>query len=96
MARRRRNKCKCCGKEFTTTYPHKRFCSDICRYLFAYQKRCVGDSLCWECTNATGFCSWSADFTPVDGWEAEETIIKQKGNPIPSFKVQKCPLYKKG
>ena len=96
MARRRKRRCKQCGKEFTTTFPQKQVCSDICRYLFSYKKRCSDDSICWDCANSTGFCSWSEDFTPVKGWEAEETIINYKDNPIPSYKVKKCQLFKEG
>jgi len=45
------------------------------------------DTLCWSCQRACGGmgCSWAHDFTPVDGWEAE-----QHGD---SYFVKSCPLY---
>lgn len=37
----------------------------------AYKK----DQLCWYCDKAGGLCSWSKDFTPVEGWDAEPDTI---------------------
>jgi hypothetical protein len=28
-------------------------------------------NICWDCQKAVGGCSWSRDFTPVEGWDAE-------------------------
>ena len=33
-------------------------------------------TLCWECANATGSCSWSKSFKPVDGRKAKKNNIK--------------------
>jgi hypothetical protein len=55
-----------------------------------------GSTLCWTCKRATGFCSWSHDFKPVQGWVAMPTVIFTRyGNTpeIESFDVQECPLY---
>lgn len=49
-------------------------------------------TLCWNCTKATGGCSWSKYLLPVDGWEAEETFISN--DRVKSFKVNKCPCFK--
>lgn len=32
-------------------------------------------TLCWICQKAGGLCSWSKNFTPVEGWEAIPTEI---------------------
>ena len=29
--------------------------------------------LCWDCEKACGRCSWSKNFTPVEGWKAKPT-----------------------
>lgn len=55
---------------------------------------CVSDSykatLCWDCGNACGGCSWSKEFIPVEGWEARP--VKQTcGNQ--SYIVFECPQF---
>lgn len=50
-------------------------------------------TLCWRCANACGGCSWSADFTPVDGWDAVSTKIWASGGTIDSYRVKKCPKF---
>ena len=48
----------------------------------------IRDTLCLHCTNACNRgCSWSDDFTPVDGWEAE---YNEK---LDSFYVISCPKF---
>lgn len=61
-------------------------------------------TLCWCCAKATtGGCSWSANFVPVEGWEATPTIIKE-GLLTPSetgkyyreshsYRVHSCPEF---
>lgn len=57
-------------------------------------------TLCWDCANACGGCSWSSEFRPVDGWEATPTRVKvyrwKYGGikEVDSFHVTKCPLFK--
>lgn len=51
---------------------------------------------CWYCTKACGGCSWSKNYTPIDGWVAEETIcdrfIDYRGvNITHSYKILHCP-----
>jgi hypothetical protein len=54
----------------------------------------MANTLCWSCKNSIGYCSWSKDFTPVDGWEAEKTKLKlHSGGYDTSYAVKKCPLY---
>ena len=52
------------------------------------------ETLCWECENATGGCSWSNhwEHSPVPGWTAVETKIRNNntGNGS-SYIVIDCP-----
>ena len=55
-------------------------------------------TLCWECAKAGGLCSWSKNFTPVDGWTAVPTKIVasqygDKSNTIDSYDVYACPEF---
>lgn len=53
------------------------------------------DTLCWECQNACGGCSWSKSFIPVDSWEAIKTTINQSNYAMShSYIVLSCPLFK--
>ena len=63
---------------------------------------CRKDTLCWECEKAGGKCSWSKNFTPVEGWNAIPTKIscgyKKNGTEphfIDSFQVLECPEFEK-
>jgi len=49
-------------------------------------------TLCWDCRNAIGGCSWSTLFKPVEGWKAEPTKNKEGAT---SFNVIKCPEFKR-
>lgn len=52
------------------------------------------NSLCWQCKRAYGLCSWSDRFVPVEGWDAEPTIVKGGKEPeIQSYDIKKCPLF---
>ena len=50
-------------------------------------------SLCWNCKNCFGGCSWSKSFEPVEGWSAERTTIEYFNTETPSFLVRDCPLF---
>lgn len=57
-------------------------------------------TICWNCSNATGNCSWSKNFTPIDGWKAKKTILNlgysdYSGKPkkAVSYIVKKCPEF---
>ena len=57
-------------------------------------------TLCWDCANATGGCSWADhhDHTPVDGWDAVETQIRSHspssiGQTTTSYIVLDCPEF---
>lgn len=51
------------------------------------------ETLCWSCQRAVKECPWSANFEPVEGWDATETKIMGPYGVIPSYFVRKCPLY---
>lgn len=70
------------------------------------------DQLCWKCQRATGNkdlqCPWFRDFTPVKGWVAEPTNIRNvrmkeyDGQPveertekIETFAIFDCPMFLK-
>lgn len=49
------------------------------------------DTKCWDCAKAcVGGCSWSRDFIPVEGWDAEKT---EKAEGIVSYIVRDCPEF---
>lgn len=56
------------------------------------QKYETSQTLCWECANATGGCSWSSEFIPVEGWKAVET---KKNTLLSSYVVTECPKFKR-
>ena len=52
----------------------------------------MNETLCWICKKATNNgCSWSRRFLPVDGWDAEEHVIR--GRKETSYLVKDCPEY---
>lgn len=58
-------------------------------------------SICLDCKNACGGCSWSAvdpatgrlRFEPVKGWVAEKTVLKIGRRGECSYRVKACPLF---
>ncbi len=57
-------------------------------------KKC-DEQLCWKCKKATGGCSWSAFFVPVENWVATPTVIIDDEGEIRSYKITACPLFEK-
>lgn len=52
------------------------------------------ETLCWSCQKACGSkCSWSRNFTPVEGWDAEETIVNAGDLLLQSYRVNACPEF---
>lgn len=53
--------------------------------------------ICWTCEKAGGLCSWSREFKPVPGWDAEPDTMKPlNGNGrrvIETYKIYDCPEY---
>ena len=89
--------CVVCGKIFTTTVKNKKCCSKRCEA----DERSTGGQLCWSCQNATGKCSWSAGFIPVDGWIALPRIVRNYDNitrkyeETHTYRIKFCPQYMK-
>ena len=52
--------------------------------------------LCTYCEKYAKGCEWSERFEPVPGWEAVPTIINQKGKPIHSYRIIRCPKFVEG
>ena len=51
-------------------------------------------SLCWRCGNAYAKkCSWFTDYTPVDGWDAQENRYNCGGYVGAAYNVLKCPNF---
>lgn len=51
-------------------------------------------TLCWSCAKACKKCSWSRNFEPVEGWEAEKTTLQQPPyRVVQSHRVIRCPEY---
>lgn len=51
-------------------------------------------TLCWKCSRACGKCSWSKNFTPVEGWRAKPTQVREShAGTIESYIVYDCPLF---
>lgn len=103
-------KCVLCGKEYVRKRKGQKYCSLTCQHEAKKksskewyrknkpQKKEAPGTLCWRCKNAAGFCSWSdKSFTPVDGWTAIPTKIKNGRNDyMDSFEVIECPLFEEG
>ena len=57
--------------------------------------------LCTVCARAVGFCAWSRNLEPVEGWEAVPTKIRHMAKhevatsiyETNSFRVINCPLF---
>lgn len=100
MRRRKLNTliCENCGKVFRS-FRKSKYCSVICS---SRGKTSTKDTICWDCKKATGFCSWSEKFIPVEGWKATPTIVKIANNYgknktfDDSFIVHECPLFERG
>ena len=92
-------KCQYCGAEFKAR-TNRRYCSQYCAGIAGRYKKTTVDTICWNCKNATGGCSWSEDFTPVEGWKAKPTTLKVRSgkyiNYVKSYVVRKCPKFVEG
>ena len=80
--------CALCGDLFATTSYKIKYCSTECR--LEAQGKGGESSLCWQCQNYAGGCSWSRHFIPVKGWVA---VPVENGNSSPSYRVKKCPEF---
>ena len=55
------------------------------------QAKMMDKSICNGCARASGFCSWSATLTPVEGWDADDSFDPD-GNWY-SYCVKDCPKF---
>lgn len=54
-------------------------------------------TICWDCANACGGCSWSDHWqhSPVDGWTAIRSDITGKDVTVESYIVLDCPEFER-
>lgn len=77
----------------STTNTAKKFCSkDLSKLQMAKYKERM--SICMDCKNAVGNCSWSKKFIPVKGWKAVPSSYTDNGHQVRSYYITRCPLYK--
>lgn len=50
-------------------------------------------TLCWGCARASGFCKWSKELKPMEGWKASGTQISNHNSECNSYFVENCPAY---
>lgn len=51
-------------------------------------------TLCWDCRKpGTGECSWDQKLEPVEGWDAEQTVLFVGYKYVPSYCVYECHLF---
>ena len=63
-------------------------------------------TICWDCENAVPSrdgskgCPWSVEGKPIQGWTAKRkdvlVIVCGRRRKIESYRVKKCPMFKKG
>ena len=99
--------CSWCGKEFVRK-KNEKYCSQSCAWKAKQQhsqrkskpQLSANGTLCWHCEWATGKegkCPWVRSFTPVPGWTAKQTYLRQtEGQFTESYIVKDCPLFKEG
>lgn len=88
--------CEYCGEKFLTKSKTKACCSMSCARQLTLEKRMEYGQLCWHCAKACGGCAWSDKDLPVEGWEAEGTVVKDEEGQFESYHVKKCPEFIKG
>lgn len=51
-------------------------------------------TLCWDCANACGGCSWSSrEAQPIDGWDATPMKVNMNPHLVDSYIVHSCPQF---
>lgn len=89
--------CVICGSTFITKSNKKKYCCDSCKKCAFEEEPYKDEQLCWLCKKATGQCSWSKDLTPVEGWIAKKTFVKDSSNGgFQSYKIISCPQFTRG
>jgi hypothetical protein len=85
--------CTFCKKKFWSKSAVKKYCSSTCAKKAASKRQRDNEQLCFSCKNACGGCNWSRDFSPVIGWDATPSIVKDKEGYIESYRISGCPEY---
>lgn len=92
--------CPVCGlkkpeTQFYIKSKLRKACADCTRERWRRAKRrktLYEQTLCWECKNAFGGCTWAKKFEPVDGWTAIKTN-PIRGRNSNSYHVIRCPEF---
>ena len=51
-------------------------------------------SICQNCANSVGFCSWSGNLKPVKGWKANSHKVQMLSGEVKTgYEVLECPGY---
>lgn len=89
-----KKKCKICGKSFATKNKKRKYCGKSCSSVAKERIVAGKGQLCWQCQRATGRCSWSSSFKPIEGWRAKATKIKDgDGEIVHSYRIMQCPQF---
>lgn len=52
------------------------------------------NTICWKCAKACGGCAWSDRAEPIEGWTAEQGVIKiEPGRYVETYEVVACPQF---
>jgi hypothetical protein len=91
---RRCRVCSECGEKLITfELPEKTLIERFGELDKKSRGKVAPETLCWECYNSLGFCSWSSRNEPVSGWVAEPTVIENEGVSVRSYRVIVCPQF---
>ena len=85
--------CETCGKVFFCKSTSRIYCSKECKTMAVNQKKDEMDQLCWRCKKACAGCSWTKFYEPVNGWNAESTIVKDSCGDFTSYRIKGCPEF---
>jgi hypothetical protein len=79
------------GKRFNTTQQaiNKR------RRKLGYKRsdKLKNENICFNCKKACGECSWSLNFTPVEGWTATPSVVNDLGELKNTYHITSCPEF---
>lgn len=89
-------RCSVCGKEKIYNKSTLLYTRVICKGCKPTVKKPKGQSsICIDCENSCGLCSWSAKFKPVKGWTAtaRKKYIQTGNKTVQGYKVTACPQF---
>ena len=87
-------KCEFCGRMFYSKSTSKKYCTQVCKKEARKIKLLEDGQKCWNCKKATGGCSWSNAFVPVNGWDATPCMINEQGfDEIYTYEIKDCPEF---